>query len=176
MNLKKFLFTSLFLCALFFLLGSCREKGCTDSKAINYNITADDDDGSCIYCNNNVSTLADFSVYLKDDFFNSPHFNQNIAQFFLHQDLLTPNDMWCGSQKSTISLKVRSLITQNMYMQFRIFGFSGPVNFNTIFDDVLIEAGDTVDLGMVHTITTPPFLPLNLDSIATDLQTQVAYY
>src|SRR5687767_1888287 len=108
MNLKKIIYTSLFLSAMFFLLGSCKESGCTDPKAINYNITSDDDDGSCIYCNDNLSTLADISVNLKDDFFSSPHFNQNIAQFFIHQDLYTPNDMWCGTQKSTISLKVRS--------------------------------------------------------------------
>ncbi len=41
-----------FLIVIFFLtlIAGCKTEGCTDKDALNFNITADSDDGSCVYC------------------------------------------------------------------------------------------------------------------------------
>jgi len=48
MKNQKLLFI-LFIAVLPFLISSCKEGGCTDEQALNFNIDAGKDDGSCIF-------------------------------------------------------------------------------------------------------------------------------
>ena len=50
MNLYKLFFTFLFILTL--SIFSCKEPGCTDINALNYNSEANKDDNSCIYNSN----------------------------------------------------------------------------------------------------------------------------
>jgi hypothetical protein len=119
--------------------------------------------------------MDDMYVMIKDDNFSSPFFNQNVARFFLNQHLNTPNDMWCGEETSTVNITVYSLVNRDMFLPYRLFEISGPLNF-FVDGNVFIAAGDTVDTGVGQSYTVPPFLPIGADSIVADNTGTIIYY
>ncbi len=55
------------------LLSGCAKEGCTDENAENYNITADKDDGACIYCTGSIEQIiGSSSTSIIDTRFTSP--------------------------------------------------------------------------------------------------------
>ena len=57
----------LFILSIAFTFHSCKEPGCTDSNAINYDSDANDDDNSCLY---NGSLNIDFRLVNGNQLFN----------------------------------------------------------------------------------------------------------
>ena len=80
--------TKTFILLLLFplLFSSCKEEGCTDAKALNFDATADEDDGTCIYCGD-AEQVTSISLLdsLNDGRFSSPYFEENVLEVKVEQ-------------------------------------------------------------------------------------------
>ena len=112
------------------LINGCKEKGCTDKRAINYNSVATEDDGSCIICQSTESEIASKTADLVDNNFSSPHYNQVVARFTVRQKSLVFNNGLCGSHQCSFVVSVQSLVNQPMYMYYQLSS-TGDIYFNT---------------------------------------------
>ena len=163
--MKPFLIFLIFsgLCASIFT--SCRQRGCTNKNAINFNVTADEDDGTCIVCHTIETVIDSEKVYLKDKKFGSPHYNQLVALYTLIQKVQTPDDEVCGKENCRITLDVKNLINQKMYFSYNVSRYSGPLSLS-YSNDITIDSSETIHVGLIELLNNPPFFNISLDSIS----------
>ena len=156
MKIKTFTyFTSLFLLVFLFSSSSCQQKGCTDKNAINYNSVADVDDGSCITCSSETDTLGTISAELWDNNFSSPHYNQNVATFYVTQVKNNYVYTECGTNNCYFPVKVKSLVNERMTFTFNLQA-SGNIFFN-YQRNITIEGNETKQIDNVpqNVISSP---------------------
>lgn len=158
-----------------FLFTSCHKSGCTNKDAINYDVTSDEDDGTCIVCQTTEEEIASKVLYLKDFKFGSPHYNQKVAKFYLNQYVMATNNAVCGKESCKVNLSIESMVNQKMYLSYRIERYSGPINiyYN---NDIIIDAYQKVDIGTIFTFNNPPFLEITLDSLNAETTTDIIYF
>ncbi len=108
--MKKYIPIAVILIAF----ASCRKEGCTDKKAINFNITADVDDGSCIYCDEKVTVLGNAEGFIVDEQFQSSHYQDSIVYLEIEQTEELYSDQSCGINNCSMDLKFTNLLSDDI--------------------------------------------------------------
>jgi hypothetical protein len=170
----KVIWKIIFIAALCFVLNSCKQKGCMDPKSLNYDIMADEDDGTCLYCQSINTTIANRTEYLIDDFNSSIHYNQSILRFDMTQHADTFNFLQCGNTGCKVDLKVTSQVNEAMTLNYQLYS-SFPVQLYSN-QRITIMGHATLDMGQIGTQQYSNFVPLSFATITIDLQNPVIYY
>lgn len=127
MRARRLLVCSAWLLILFF--GGCKEKGCTDPKAINYSSTATDDDGSCIRCQETVTITGYQTLAFRDFNVASPHYTETVGQMHVRQLSSSYKSDLCGNRVCDYEISVENQVNQRMTFYWQMH-CSGGITFN----------------------------------------------
>jgi hypothetical protein len=150
----------LFFIALALIICSCGHEGCIDKSAINYDSTADKDDGSCIYCDQDIgesSILASNEYFLIDDRFGSEHAFDTVIKITVDQTRKEYMNELCGTDFCSFKVDLQNLVEEdmtNVQFNFTIENEQGPffqpITFQ-LLNEESIESGQSVDISFSTT-------------------------
>jgi len=139
--LRKLVYLSFLVTSILYFSG-CKEKGCTDPSALNYNSVAEEDDGSCITCAGITDTIATDSCIVRDNNFGSIHYQDTVGIFYFTQTHTEFEHAECGVNKCLILLQFKSFVPEKMSFSFNVQASGGNMNF--FYSDNITVPGFTL--------------------------------
>lgn len=125
---------------------SCKKKGCSDKFAINYNIVAEKDDGSCVYCTETQVDKGQLTHYLVDDISGSQYQGQQILRIDVSGYVRSYNDLSCGDEFCFANITLTNLIGSNIsYIDFKIYIY--PIAGSSWYYDHTNNGGGSIPQG-----------------------------
>lgn len=144
--------TYIFLFGIMLFTVSCKQDGCTDESAINFDITADVDDGSCEYCEFGSEVIGMQPFFIYDYNPDSPYFNQAIAKCEVIQLFENYNSSICGETGCFLEADIINL-TKHHIEDFSFILYINPTNtFLTLLFTSYNEATGNLTIAKDSTI------------------------
>lgn len=154
---------------------SCKEKGCTNPNAINYNSVADEDDGTCILCNGTTDTLSVSICNLFDYNVSSPHYGDNVGVFHITQVRTDYPYAECGTKTCHILVRFESKVNSSMEMTFNL-QCSGFISFSW-GKTIMVTPLQNLELGSVPDVNiNNPCSPISQSSLFCNTFGSINYF
>jgi hypothetical protein len=118
------------LALVLFFMSGCKREGCTDPAALNYNSVANEDDGSCLFCEDGY-TENKFELDVIDDNFSSVFFNQVVAKVNITHVVEGYQFEQCGDSQCKVYYEVQNMTNMGITFYYNLFlsGISTPSDF-----------------------------------------------
>lgn len=158
-KIKFISFLSILVCislSLYFCPEPVNKKGCTDPEALNYDPEAEEDDGTCYYCNDGdyvfYRVLSQVNINCFDYHENSPYQNQVFSTLNITQNQYKSCEGGSYSIKTENIIKYTNITTYTISFDFKITQSLNGYNKEYQGYVSQLKSGDTYELNAGYNV------------------------